>query len=153
MTAAQTDSAALIQSVRELANNAGVFGSCEIKDDMLVCAAAASAAPAAYRVGVESDRPYVALVMADRWLSESIEAELMHSGDSLEELLEEEMAEQGVDGVEPKVDHFRSDDLLFTFRTKLSESASAELIAGTLLSYEAVFAQLGDMTDSEGDDE
>jgi len=151
MTASQTETNALIQDVRELAEQSGVFGACEVKDGRLVCAAAGSAAPAAYRVDVEPEGPRVSLVMADRWLSESIEAELMHSGDSIEELLDEELAEQGVDDVTPKVDHYRSDDLLFTFTTRLPATANAKAIAGTLLAYQACFVQLGDMEEGEED--
>ena len=40
------------------------------------------------------------MLTKDRWLSESIEAEVMHHGDSLEELIEEELIDLGLDAVE-----------------------------------------------------
>lgn len=92
--------------------------------------------------------------MADRWLSESIETDLLHTGDKVEELLAEELAEQGFPtGHGLRIEHFRSDDLLFTFRSPLSLSPSApdaaDAAARYLLAYEACFRNLGDMDDEK----
>ena len=42
----------------------------------------------------------------DRWLSESIEGDLEHTGDELEELFEEELVELNWDGEVPPFDIF-----------------------------------------------
>ncbi len=125
-----------------------------MKDGRLVCHAKAAAAPASYRLFLESGKLWVSLVMADRWLSESIETDLLHTGDKMEDLLAEELAEQGFPtGHILHIEHFRSDDLLFTFRSPLplnaADPAAADAAARYLLAYEACFRNLGDMEESE----
>src|SRR5689334_14700491 len=107
----------LLEGVRAIADASGVFGPLTVKDGRLVCHAKASAAPASYRLFLERGRVYVALVMGDRWLSESIESDLMHTGDKMEDLLEEELVDVGAPFARLPIEHFRSDDLLFTFRS------------------------------------
>jgi hypothetical protein len=140
---------ALLEGVRGVAAASGAFGPAALKDGRLVCQARASAAPASYRVAPEGDRIYVSLVMADRWLSESIESDLMHTGDKMEDLLEEELVEAGAPVTRLHIEHFRSDDLLFTFRSPLPAASSAECVAKCLLAYEACFRNLGDMNAGE----
>jgi len=139
----------LLDKAAAAARASGVFGPVAVKDGRLVCHAAASAAPASYRLFEETGTLWVSLVMADRWLSESIETDLLHTGDKLEELLEEELVEHGLPARRLKVEHFRSDDLLFTFRSPLpvdTSSIDAGVIAARyLLAYEACFRVLGDM--------
>lgn len=144
----QTDSA-LLTRVADTARQAGVFASVEVEGGRVVCEADGSGEPAYYRVGEDAGALWVELVMKDRWLSESIEATLMHTGDSIEELLDEELADVGYDGPTPKVEHFRSDDMLFTFRTRIP-SSEATTAARFLLAYEQCFRNLGDM--EEGDE-
>jgi hypothetical protein len=147
----------VLESVREGAVQSGVFGDVRLTAERLECDAANSAEPATFRIGVEDGRVWVSLVMPDRWQSESIEADLMHSGDKLEELLEEEMVDLGYEGPMPTFEHFRSPDKLFTFRTPVCDESAdyapeqAEKARLTLLGYEACFRQLGDMSESEGD--
>lgn len=159
MTSAASGLREFLDSVGRIARSAGVFAGVEIEGDRLVCHAEDSAEPAQYRVEPEGDALWVSLVMEDRWLSESIEAGLMHSGDKLEELLEEELVEQGYDQEPSPVQHFRSDDMLFTFRSRLpvapGEAAGgkgAQVAGQWLLAYEACFRQLGDMDAGDGDD-
>ena len=140
----------LLEKAAPLASSAGVFGPVAIKNGQLVCHAAASAAPASYRLFIENGSPWVSLVMADRWLSESIETDLLHTGDKVEDLLVEELVELGLPAQKPKVEHFRSDDLLFTFRSPIPTD-SAEIAVKHLLAYEACFRNLGDM--NAGSDE
>jgi len=126
-----------------VARKAGVFGEVSIRGDVLEAKAAASAAPAAFLLTLQSGRPWVALVTPDRYLSQSIEQDLVHTGDKLTELLEEELIELGFTGkaVLP-VEHFRDDEKRFTFRTPAPADDSA---ATLLLAYEACFRRLGDM--------
>jgi hypothetical protein len=136
-----------------------VFGPVEVREGMLVCRARASAAPASYRLFLDQGRLWVALVMADRWLSESIESDLVEHGDRLEDLLEEEMVELGLHPAEPaRFEHFRSDALLFTFRSPLpitpeqaGSDQAVETAATWLLAYEAMFRNLGDMNEGAGE--
>ncbi|MEO0511309.1 MAG: hypothetical protein AAF108_00205 [Planctomycetota bacterium] len=147
----------LLSAVHERATQSGVFGPCKNEDGRLSCSAKASAEPAAYRLELVGDELYISLVMQDRWQSESIESDLMHSGDKIEELLEEELVDlgysaEGAGG--PAVEHFRSDSLLFTFRSKVptgNDGWDPEATTLLLLGYEACFRQLGDMEES-GDD-
>ncbi|MEL6328533.1 MAG: hypothetical protein AAFR38_02635 [Planctomycetota bacterium] len=144
----------LLENVARTLEGAGVFGSIELAEGRLECRAQGSAEPATYRLELDAGTPYVALVMTDRWQSESIEADLMHSGDSLEELVEEELVDQGYEGGSLSFEHFRSDDMLFTFRSPLPADAASdpETTKKVLLAYEACFRQLGDM-DASGDDD
>ena len=139
----------LLESVAQQARHAGVFGAVAVTDAGLVCAA--RDADAEYRLGWEDARLWVSLVTPDRWLSESIEADLMHTGDDIEELLEEELVEQGVEASRPAVEHFRSEDRLFTFRSPVSREDPMTAI-GWLLAYEACFRSLGDMAGAGDDD-
>ncbi len=151
--------ATLLENVRQKAKAAGVFANCEIVDGRLDCQADGSAEDAWYRVRWDGGKVWVSLEMADRWQSESIEADLVHSGDKLDELIEEEMVDLGYEGPRPTFEHFRSDDMLFTFRSPtnipveaLDSTNSSDAVALLLLGYEACFRQLGDMDAENGED-
>ncbi len=145
---------AFLEAVGSIARDSGAFADIGVEDGRLVCRASESAEPAFYRVEEDEGALWVCLVMEDRWLSESIEAGLMHSGDKLEELLEEELVDVGYEGDVAPVQHYRSDDMLFTFRSKLpfavADAPSNAPVAGQwLLAYEQCFSQLGDMSESD----
>lgn len=145
----------LLDAVAARARESGVFGSVVVAGERLTCRAAD--ADAEYRLEPDpSGALWVSLVTADRWLSESIEAELLHTGDKMEELVDDELVELGFDGGPLKVEHYRSEDLLFTFRSRvpiegLDPAGAARVAAVCLLAYQACFVQLGDM--DGGDDE
>jgi len=153
---AVTDSIrSLFEAVAERVRGEDVFGSVET-GDRLECLAVDSAKPAFYRLELEAGKLWVGLFMKDRWLSESIEAELMNTGDKMEELLDEELVDQGYEAGPLAVEHFRSDELEFTFRSALgfapedsNEAANVESAAQVLLAYAACFGQLGDMSESD----
>lgn len=143
----------LLSAVAARARAAGVFASVEVRAGRLTCAAKRSGAPAEYRIDASEGKVWVSLATPDRWLSQSIEADLVHTGDDLRDLIEEELAEQGYagEGGAP-FQHFRSEELLFTFRTALPIAAAemgtqvaATVGAQFLLAYEACFRRLGDM--------
>jgi hypothetical protein len=144
----------LLAAVRPAVEEAGVFAAVELRDGMLECQARDAAADAFYRLQPvhpgDASPLAVSLVTPDRWLSESIEADLMHYGDPIEELIEEELVELGWSGAAPIVKHFRSDDLLYTFTSEVpavgSRDEQARTAAIWLLAYEAAFRELGDMT-------
>jgi hypothetical protein len=141
-----------LEAVAARARASGVFGSVSVRPGMLVCAAKNSAEPAEYRITHAEGKLWVSIVTANRWLSESIESDLEHTGDEVDELIEEELVELSYGGAKPgPSQHFRSDDKLFTFRSTLptspgaSDSASVDAATTCLLAYEACFRRLGDM--------
>ena len=75
----------------------------------------------------------------------------MHSGDSIQELIEEELVDLGEDPDVVPVEHFRNDEMLYVFRTPLPSHISEGNVLTWLLAYEAAFRPLGDMS-AEGDD-
>ncbi|MBX3384363.1 MAG: hypothetical protein KF864_12730 [Phycisphaeraceae bacterium] len=145
---------ALLHTVAAKVRQAGVFGEVTVSGQRVEAAAKGSAAPAHYRVEPEDGVLWVSLVMADRWLSHSIEADLLHTGDDLEDLIAEELIELGeTNPPRPPCEHFRSEDKLFTFRSCLGlrpdDTGAAEKAATWLLAYEACFRALGEMTEAE----
>ena len=152
-TAAQVG---LLEAVATAARTAGVFGPIRIEGGVLRCDALASAEPAEYRVFFDSGKTWVSLTTADRWLSQSIEADLVHTGDKIEELLEEELVDldwnKSWGPARLAYEHFRDDHKLYTFRSIVDASGpdAAKRIAIALLAYERAFRELGDM---EADDE
>jgi hypothetical protein len=161
MTTLSTAADKLLHEVCSRAKAAGVFGDVSVQGGMLRCAAAGSAQPAEYRLFVEKGVLWVALVTEHRWLSQSIEADLVHTGDKLNELIEEELINLGWEGFSPTFEHFRDDHKLYTFRTRLTPPldlgsldtpAAAETVekaTTALLAYEGAFRPLGDMEADE----
>lgn len=147
---------ALVREVARRARDAGVFDSVVVEPSggpvLLTCAARGSASPAFYRLEQDKGRLWVSLVMADRWLSESIEADLMHTGDRLEDLIDEELVELGFEDGPLPFEHFRNDERLFVFRSPVPIDLSrpgardADVAATVLLAYEACLRNLGDMS-------
>lgn len=143
----------VMAEVGERARRAGVFESVALAGSCLVCRA--KGVSARYEVEADSQGVNISLRTPDRWLSESIETDLMHTGDALEELIEDELVELGVAGVggegarEFRVEHFRSETKEFTFRSRLPDGAASDAgrVTGWLLAYEACFRRLGDMSD------
>jgi len=145
---------ALYEEVADRVRDAGVFGKVRRTDDKLLCKAK-DIESEAYFVAYatqEHDAVFVGWQTLDRWLSESIEADLMHTGDKIEELLEEEFGELGLE-VTVDVEHFRDDKKQYVFRSKLplptSEvldgSAMIDRVSKALLGYQAALSELGDM--------
>lgn len=145
--------------VRARAERAGVFGDCRVADGALECDAKHAAAPAHYRIFLDEGRLWVGLFTRDRWLSQSIEQDLVHTGDKLPDLLEEELVDLGYDKGTLPFEHFRDEAKYFTFRSPLpfdpghaSDEGAAETAAICLLAYEAAFRPLGDMEGGDDDD-
>ncbi|MBL0928461.1 MAG: hypothetical protein IBJ11_12555, partial [Phycisphaerales bacterium] len=113
---------------------------------------------AAFRIVADGPALYIEWVSPDRYFSQSIEADLMWSGDDLAEIIDEELADSGwlAAGAGPMgtLEHFRSPppDKLFTFRQKLpidparlDPARDAQRLLAALHAYEAAFRELGDM--------
>lgn len=145
---------ALYEDVAEVVRDRDVFAKVRRTDTGLLCKARGADTEAWYRATVtpEHDAIIVGLYTPDRWLSESIEADLMNSGDKLEELLEDELIDQGFEG-RLKVEHFRDDAKQYVFCSKvpkptdqrLDSEQTVEIVARVLLAYDACFSELGDM--------
>ena len=148
----------MYEQVAECLRDSAVFQDVRWDDGSLSCRARFVDSETYYRVCVDQDKPivWVGLYSPDRWLSESIEADLMHLGDKIEELLEEELVDQGLDFQLP-IEHFRDEQMQYVFRSPvdlpgsgaLDEQAAVDRVAGVLLAYEAAFGQLGDMKPSD----
>jgi hypothetical protein len=145
------EAADVLDRLAMAATNAGVFGRIERGRDLLKCEALASAEVAWYCVGRDQWHWFVELVTDDRWLNESIEADLLHRGEPIEELLAEELDELDYTGDPPRVHHYRSDEMLYTYRSPLTDTGGddapvhVEQMVCLLLAYEAVFRELGEM--------
>ncbi|MEO0476368.1 MAG: hypothetical protein AAF085_10440 [Planctomycetota bacterium] len=91
----------------------------------------------------------------DRWISGSIEGDLVHTGDKIDELLEEELVDQGL-SVSIPLEHYRNDEKVFVFQGKLELPSNAEQATETLfrvlLAFQACFVELGDMSPEEDDE-
>ena len=137
----------------------GRFDSVAIENGMVVAHASESPEGAFYRIEAGADGVFVSWVSADRYLSQSIEQDLVFGGDDLDDMIDEELADTGYegDGLAP-MQHYRNDEKLFIFRSKApidaascdAASAGASL-AKFVLAYEAALRQLGDMSPDEED--
>ncbi len=143
----------VFEAVGASARAAGVFGPVEVREGMLWAAAKGAPEEAHYRLEWDAGKLWVSLVTPARYLSQSIEADLMFTGDKVEELIEEELGALGVEGGAPQVEHFRSADKLFTFRSPVrgagADERSADVACKWLLAYEAAFRDLGDVGSKE----
>ncbi len=128
----------------------GVFASVQRTPEGIECAALDAAAPASYSLTLEAGRCMVRLKTADRWLSESIETDLLHTGDAVEELIAEELIDLGGDVGELKTKHFRNDAREYVFENELGAIDTRAALLH-LLAYEAAFRQLGDMSGDGGE--
>ena len=138
-----------LESLADRVRRHGVFGDVQVRSGRLRCDARDAAAPAWYAVESDGTDWVVSLSTADRWLSESIETDLLHFGDPMEELIEEELVELGGEGPVPPPKHYRADDRTYVFRNTVSGAGDREMaldrVALWLLAYEAAFRNLGDM--------
>ena len=144
----------LYEEVGDRARESGEFGKVRRTDLGLFCRPLNADVDATYlvEVGADHDLVWVGLVTPDRWLNESIEADLVDSGDKLEDLLEEELIDQGFEARLP-VEHFRNEAKQFVFRSpvfipkgeKMSGEGMVDRVTQTLLAYRALFDELGDM--------
>lgn len=145
---------AFLSTVMQKALASGRFERVERAGDALRCWAKGAAAEAWYTLDLEGDGWAVSLLTPDRWLSESIEGDMLEGRDTAEELIDDELVEIGFAGSAQQVKHFRDDAKQYVFRSRIPgvtaaanapEGADAERAAQYLLAFEAAFANLGDM--------
>jgi hypothetical protein len=145
----------LFKLVSEQAEQKGVFAEVKLEAQQLICQAKTDDpdTKAWYKLTVgESDDIHVGVYTQDRWLSESIETDLVEHKDDIEDLLADEMYELGIDeGL--GVFHFRDEDLQYVFRSQILMPADqavdcaefVDYVTKVLLAYESTFNQLGDL--------
>jgi hypothetical protein len=144
----------VLQTIQKNAIESGRFADIRSEGSRLRCAAAEAAAEAWYTVEPDGDGWAVGLETGDRWLSESIEGDMLEGRDSAEELVDDELVEAGFPNRCDKVKHYRDDAKVYVFRTRVPLAGIADPAAGVttfLLAFEAAFAQLGDMQGSEAE--
>jgi hypothetical protein len=138
----------ILSAVRDRAAAGARFASVAIEGERLRCRAKGAEAEAWYVVDRDGGRWSVALLTPDRWLSESVEGDMLEGRDSAEELVDDELVEVGFRNRCGKVRHFRDDDKTYVFRTDVPLEGVDDVpaaIATFLLAFEAAFGQLGDM--------
>lgn len=143
-----------LKSIATKATDLGVFAGVSLNGNDLECAALEAAAPATYSLTVDGGRVTVRLRTADRWLSESIEGDMLEGRDSAEELVDDELVEVGFPHRCGKVKHYRDDAKVYVFRSEIPLDGIADTGAGIatyLLAFEAAFSQLGDMQGSSAE--
>jgi len=154
MTDTATLSTVLDAAVQPL-NESGAFAAVSRTVDGIRCDALHVEEECYYAADVEADGTlWVGWYTPDRWLSESVETDLVHTGDKIDELLEEELVDQGL-SIRIKLEHFRSRDKVFVFRGRLDLPAdtadAADTLVRALLAFQACFLELGDMGPDEDD--
>lgn len=139
-----------LRSLHDHAKEASIFASVALTGERLECEAKDSAAKAQYRIEAASDGWRLSLGTADRWLSESIESQLVESRDSMEDLLREELVDLDCLEAPPKIRHFRDESKRYVFECTVPFGADladdlqrAQLF---LFAFESMFRQLGDMS-------
>lgn len=147
---------ALLEQVRVRAEQAGVYAGCVVHGGMLVCKAKDAGDDAEYRLSMDGGQLWVSLVTPGRYLSQSIEQDLVHAGDKAGDLLRDELIDLGAVASRaeamPVVEHFRSPERLYTFRTPIGITPadaglppSIRKAGDYLLAYAQTFGHLGDM--------
>ena len=147
-----------LENIADRLRGSNAFASVDSDGTCIRCRARDVESDAYYVFAASGAGHVVRFETPDRWLSESVEAELYHSSDSLEELLEESL-----DELEWPIDrvpvttfrHFRSDDFLYTFENDVpvGEGDPDEAAVTWMLAYEATFRELGDVAGETDEDE
>ncbi|MSR69500.1 MAG: hypothetical protein EXS17_04060 [Phycisphaerales bacterium] len=126
-----------------------MFAAIRLEGARVVGDAKNAAAPAQYTLESLSSGWRIALSTADRWLSESIESQLVESRDSLEELFEEELKDLDCSAAAPTVRHFRDEAKCYVFECTLPNAMPCAQVRVHFLAFESTFRQLGDMSGAD----
>ncbi len=145
----------LLQEVADKARETGAFSSVAL-DASGVCARFIDTdVDASFRIDFgehwDNGGLEVSMKTPDRWLSQSVEATLVNSGDSLEELIDEELVELGCEDGPLALKHFRDEKMRYVFVSPAPSGAEAGTLVACLLAYERAFAPLGDFAGDEDD--
>ena len=142
-----------LQSLVQQASQSGRFKDANINGDTVRCRAKDASAEAWYVIDKADGHWSIALETADRWLSESIEGDMLEGRDTAEELVDDELVNLDFPNRCPQVKHYRNDDKVYVFRSRVPLEGIADETTGVatyLLAFEAAFSQLGDMQENAG---
>lgn len=154
--------ASTIDAVVSEAARSGLFESVAKADEgkpghvLVIAVAKDTPEPVFYRLEVLDGHLAVSWCSPDRYISQSIETDVLWTGDDLDDLIDEELVDLGWDrGRLKPLKHFRNDEMLFIFVSALPltiEEVGAEDakdVARALMAYEHAFRELGDMAGDE----
>ena len=136
------------------------FDTAQRVGDLVTCHAHGTVDEAQFCIEVDDDGVWLTWASLDRYLSQSIEAELMFTGDDLDDMVDEEIVDAGweLGKLAPNA-HHRDEDMRFVFRWKtaitpdtVDAGAHAEPFAKALAGMVEAFAELGDMAPEDDDD-
>ena len=167
-----TDFAPLLNAIASKAEALDIFDGIETTEDRVLCYADGPESPAWYAIRVnhvlaagafnedEETAPSVTLSWnsKDRYLSGSIEGDLVYTGDDLDDMLDEELVDLGWSrGRLDPFKHYRDEEETFVFvfalplkQDKLSERDADDLVK-CLQAADLVFSELGDMAEDDED--
>lgn len=153
-----------IDSVVAEANGSDFFESVAKADEgkpelvLVIAVAKDTPEPVFYRLEVLEGDLAVSWCSPDRYISQSIETDVLWTGDDLDDLIDEELVDLGWNrGRLKPLKHYRNDEMLFVFISRLPIPADkvtpsdAKDIALALMAYEHAFRELGDMASEEED--
>jgi len=141
----------LLETIAEQARATGEFSSVALDEEGLAARFIDTDVDAAFRVDPCEGGFEVSMKTPDRWLSQSVEATLMNSGDSIEELIDEELVELGCEDGPLTLKHFRDEKMRYVFVSPAPGGAGAETLLACLRAYERAFAPLGDFAGEDDD--
>ncbi|MEM8835628.1 MAG: hypothetical protein AAGD00_07395 [Planctomycetota bacterium] len=151
-----TNLTAALSSAATHAEASSVFESVRADESSLVCRAKEAPSPVDYRIELEGDRLWASWTTEDRYLSQSIEADLMWTKDDLADMIDEELVDLGWSGGQlGPMEHFRDQRMLYVFRQALPVEPGAlgehdgKRLAACVLAFDAVFRERGDMAPEE----
>lgn len=137
-----------LQTILQRALSSQRFGEVILKDGALRCRAKGAAAEAWFVITPNKSDWTISLLTGDRWLSESIEGDMLEGHDSVEELIDDELVEIGYPHRARPVKHYRDESKTYVFTSEIPLQGVpdiAEGIATYLLAFSAAFLQLGEM--------
>ncbi len=151
-----SNQAATLAAIADALRQAMVFAAVTTTPTRVECAAKDAAEVAHYRLDAGSEGLWISLVTPARYLSQSIEADLVHSGDKLDDLLADELVDAEYAGPALHIEHYRDAERLYTFRARVGTAGGSlpdtTNLVRAILAFEATFRSLGDMS-AGGDDE
>ncbi|HBS29258.1 MAG TPA: hypothetical protein DEB06_07360, partial [Phycisphaerales bacterium] len=108
----------LMEQAGALARASGAFAAVTVHPTRVDCTDPVQP-EALFRFALDAGALTVNWVSADRYLSQSIEAELRWTRESIDDLMDEELADRGFDGSASRMTHFRDAEKCFVFRWEL----------------------------------
>lgn len=145
--------ATVFDAIIEPLKDAGVFANVTRTETGVRCDAMHVEEECYYAAHVDQDGTlWAGWYSPDRWVSGSIEGDLVHTGDKIDELLEEELVDLGL-SIKLPLEHYRNDDKIFVFHGKLDlpsdPTEASDTLVKVLLAFQACFVELGDMAPEE----